>query len=271
MAANGGFRARRWGALAVAALLAGCTAVRTTAPGTVGVERRTIMLVSSSQMTEAAKQSYGQVIGQARAQGRLNRDPVMARRVRTIGERLVPPTAVFRSDALAWEWEFNVIHENTLNAWCMPGGKIAFYSGIIKRLKLDDDEIAAIMGHEIAHALREHGRERVSNHMMAKFGLNALQLTGYSPLPPNEMGQLVQMAWLLPNSRGQETESDRIGVELAARAGYDPRAAVRVWEKMRALSGGGGPEFMSTHPSHETRIADLQDYSQRVMHLYQPR
>ena len=138
-------------ALALAcAALAACAPVRTTAPGTVGVERQSLLLVSSSQMMQGAKNSYDQVIGQARSQGRLNTDPVMAQRVRQIGQRLVPPTTVFRPDALSWDWEFNVIHEKTINAWCMPGGKIAFYSEIIERLQLDDEEIAAIMGHEIA-------------------------------------------------------------------------------------------------------------------------
>ena len=273
MGRSGRFASRWWGALALVALVAGCTAVRTTAPGTVGVERRALLLVSSSEMTEAAKQQYGQIIGQARARGQLNRDPVLARRVRTIGERLVPPTAVFRSDAVGWEWEFNVIHENTLNAWCMPGGKIVFYSGIIQQLRLDDEEIAAIMGHEIAHALREHGRERVSNHMVAKFGMNMLQIApARVRCRRRSSARWCSSPGCCPTAAGQETESDRIGVELAARAGYEPRAAVRVWEKMRAMSGGKAPpEFQSTHPSHETRIADLQDYSQRVMHLYQPR
>ena len=260
---------QRWAAgLALMALLAGCTAVRTTAPGTVGVERRSLLLVSSSQMVAAAKENYAQVIGKAAAQGRLNSDEEMARRVRQVGERLVPQATVFRADAAGWDWEFNVIHEDTLNAWCMPGGKIAFYSGIIEQLRLDDEEIAAIMGHEIAHALREHGRERVSQHMVARFGLNIAQIAGNNALVGPQLAQVVQVAWLLPNSRLHETESDRIGVELAARAGYDPRAAVRVWEKMRS-KGGGGPEFMSTHPSHETRIADLTSYSAKVMHLYE--
>jgi predicted Zn-dependent protease len=256
-------------ALACVAVLAGCETVRTTSPGTVGVERQSLLLVSSSQMMAGAKNSYDQVIGQARAQGRLNTDPVMAQRVRQIGQRLVPPTTVFRPDAVSWDWEFNVIHEKTINAWCMPGGKIAFYSEIIQRLQLDDEEIAAIMGHEIAHALREHGRERVSQTLVARFGLNMLQLAGSGPVVAGQVANAVQLGWLLPNSREHETEADRIGVELSARAGYDPRAAVRVWQKMSKLGGSSGPEFSSTHPSHERRIADLTVYSQKVLHLYE--
>jgi len=255
-------------ALACAALAA-CTPVRTTAPGTVGVERQALLLVSSSQMMAGAKQSYDQVIGQARSQGRLNTDPALANRVRMVGQRLVPQTAVFRPDAVSWDWEFNVIHEKTLNAWCMPGGKIAFYSEIIERLQLDDEEIAAIMGHEISHALREHGRERVSQTLVARFGLNVLQLAGSGPVVAGQVANAVQLGWLLPNSREHETEADRMGVELAARAGYDPRAAVRVWQKMSKLGGSSGPEFASTHPSNERRIADLTVYSQKVQHLYE--
>jgi Zn-dependent protease with chaperone function len=250
--------------------VASCTPVRTTSPGVVGVERKAVMLVSSSKMNQMAESSYQDVIGKARARGQLNRDPVMAKRVRDVADRLLPHVTVFRADAAGWNWEVNVIHEATLNAWCMPGGKIAFYSGIIDKLKLTDEEIAAIMGHEIAHALREHGRERVSQQLVAKVGLNAATLfTKTDVMGANQMAQVMQVAWLLPNSRAHETESDRMGVELAARAGYDPRAAIRVWEKMRALGGGGGPEFMSTHPSHETRINDLTEYSQKVMPLYE--
>jgi len=265
----GRFRQFSIAAAVAVALLSACTQVRTTSPGTVGVERKSLLLVSSTQVMEGAKQSYASVIGQARSRGQLNRDPDMARRVKSVGERLVPQATVFRADSSAWDWEFNVIHENTVNAWCMPGGKIAFYSAIIEQLSLDDEEIAAIMGHEIAHALREHGRERMSQVLVARFGLNLTQLAGASAMTTGQLAQAVQYAWLLPNSREHETEADRIGVELAARAGYDPRAAARVWQKMSAKFASQTPEFQSTHPSHERRIADVTVYAEKVMHLYQ--
>jgi predicted Zn-dependent protease len=153
----------------------------------------------------------------------------------------------------------------------MPGGKIAFYSGIITKLGLTDDEIAAIMGHEIAHALREHARERASEQATTGLVIGV----GSALLGGGQAGtNLTQMAYHavfgLKHSRLHETEADRIGVELAARAGYDPRAAITLWEKMGKASGGkGGPEFLSTHPTAETRMADLRDYSTRVMPLYE--
>jgi predicted Zn-dependent protease len=153
----------------------------------------------------------------------------------------------------------------------MPGGKIAVYTGIIDKLKLTDDELAAIMGHEIAHALREHGRERASRAAGQGLLVSVVgAATGIGDGGQQLANMALQVAVALPNSRTQETEADRIGVELAARAGYDPRAAVTLWQKMGALSGGASqPGFLSTHPSHAQRIDDLRDYSARVMPLYQ--
>jgi predicted Zn-dependent protease len=152
----------------------------------------------------------------------------------------------------------------------MPGGKIAVYSGLIDKLKLSDDEIAAVMGHEIAHALREHARERISQQMAtsAVIGVGAAVLgVGQAGA---DLGSLVaQVTLTLPNSRTHEIEADRIGVELAARAGFDPRGAVSVWQKMARAGDGGPPQFLSTHPSPENRIKDLEVYAQRVMPLYQ--
>jgi Zn-dependent protease with chaperone function len=191
--------------------------------------------------------------------------------VRAIAQRMIPTTAAFRPDAPAWKWEVNVLQSDQLNAWCMPGGKIAFYSGIITRLNLTDDEIAAIMGHEIAHALREHARERASEQQAAGLviGVGAA-LLGVGSIG-SDLGQMAyKVAVGMPNSRAHETEADRIGVELAARAGYDPRAAIVLWQKMAKASGGGGsPQFLSTHPSAETRQQDLAVYAERVMPLYQ--
>jgi predicted Zn-dependent protease len=256
---------------AVAALVvAGCATVKTTESGAVGVDRQQSMLVSSKEVNASAAKQYAQVTTQAQQKGVLNRDPAQTARVRAIAGRLIPQTTVFRPDASGWRWEVNVISSTELNAWCMPGGKIAVYSGLIDKLKLSDDEIAAVMGHEIAHALREHARERISQQMAtsAVVGIGAAVLgVGQAGA---DLGSLVaQVTFTLPNSRTHEIEADRIGVELAARAGFDPRGAVTVWQKLAKAGDGGPPQFLSTHPSPENRIKDLEVYAQRVMPLYE--
>ena len=256
---------------AVAALVvAGCSTVKTTQSGVVGVDRSQAMLVSSREVNQSAEKQYAQAIGQARQKELLNRNPAETERVRAIANRLIPQTTVFRPDASGWRWEVNVLASNQLNAWCMPGGKIAVYSGLIDKLKLSDDEIAAIMGHEIAHALREHARERISQQMAtsAVIGIGAAVL-GVGSAGADLGNLLAQVTFTLPNSRTHEIEADRIGVELAARAGYDPRAAVSVWQKMAKAGDGGPPQFLSTHPSPENRIKDPEVYAQRVMPLYE--
>jgi predicted Zn-dependent protease len=254
----------------VAAALAGCQTVQTTQPGAVGVERQQSMLLSSKEVDQSAAQAYDQVLAAADKKGQVNQDPVLLERIRRVSKRLIPQTGVFRADAPAWDWEVNLISSKELNAWCMPGGKIAFYTGLIERLKLTDDEIAAIMGHEIAHALREHGRERASQAMAQGIALSIIGAAAGVSRSGMDLTQLVLNVTLnLPNSREHETEADRIGVELAARAGYDPRAAVNVWEKMARAADGQPPEILSTHPAPATRIADLRVYAARVMPLYE--
>ena len=253
------------------AFLSGCQTVDTTQAGVVGVDRDQRMMVSSQEVDAGAKQAYAQMMGEAQKKGVLDKDPAMLKRVQDITKRLIPHTAVFRPDAVKWAWEVHVISIDEVNAWCMPGGKMAMYTGLIQKLNATDDEIAAVMGHEIAHALREHARERMSRQMGTQLGVGLLgAIFGVGDLGQSIANNVANVAINLPNSRLHETESDRIGVELAARAGYDPRAAIRVWEKMRAKGGGQQPaEFTSTHPSHETRIADLTEYSQKVMPLYE--
>lgn len=256
-------------AAAMVATLAGCAT--TTQKGAVGVERSQLLLVSSAQMDQSAALAYQDVIQQEGSQGNVNRDPQQVERVRRIAARIIPQTAVFRQDAPNWDWEVNVITSDEVNAWCMPGGKIAFYTGILEKLQLTDDEAAAIMGHEIAHALREHGRERASQQLATNLGASAVGAAlGMGQSGADLAGLVGQVTFLLPYSRLHETEADRIGVELAARAGYDPRAAINLWQKMAALSGGAGPpEILSTHPSNQARIKDLEVFAQRVMPLYE--
>ncbi|CAN0512527.1 unnamed protein product, partial [Phaeothamnion confervicola] len=165
--------------------------------------------------------------------GQLDRDPGQAARVRAVAARLIPQTAAFRADAPGWQWEVHVISSNEVNAWCMPGGKIAVYTGILDGLRLTDDELAAVMGHEISHALREHGRERASQAMAQGLLINVVgAAAGLSGTTQDLSKFVLDLTFNLPNSRQDETEADRIGVELAARAGYDPRAAISLWQKM---------------------------------------
>ncbi|MNQ40904.1 TPR repeat-containing protein YfgC precursor [compost metagenome] len=164
----------------------------------------------------------------------------------------------------------HVLSSDEINAWCMPGGKIAVYTGLIAKIKPSDDELAAVLGHEIAHALREHARERVSQQMATNLGLSVLSIAMGSSAATDLGEQLTSVMFTLPNSRTHETEADRMGVELAARAGYDPRAAVTLWQKMGAAEQGNAPpEILSTHPSASSRIGDLQAAAQKVMPLYE--
>ncbi len=268
---------RRAGALVLAGLLAtACSTVRTTSSGVVGVEREQTMFASSAQVNRQAAQAYAQTLKQAQGKKRLNPDHDQVERVRAISSRLIAATGAFRPDAPGWRWEVNVLASKEVNAWCMPGGKIAVYTGLLDKLHPTDDELAAVIGHEIAHALREHGREKAGQAM----GIGLAAAIGGAILgarygvDPN-LGQAAfetvgDLAFMRPNSREMETEADRIGVELAARAGYDPHAAIGLWEKMRKVSDGEPPQWLSTHPSHEARISDLRVYADRVMPLYRP-
>ena len=255
-------------ALAGALLLGACGT--TTQPGAVGVERQQTLLVSSAQIEQAAAQSYSRIIADASRKGLLNRNAQQVVRVRQIAGRLIAQTGTFRPDARRWKWETNVLTSKELNAWCMPGGKIAVYTGLIERLQLSDSELAAVMGHEIAHALREHGRERASEQLATAAAIGIAGALLGAPSGTMDLAAIVaDLTISKPNSRTHEIEADRIGVELAARAGYDPYGAVTVWQKMARANGGEPPQFLSTHPSSENRIADLQVYAARVQPLYE--
>jgi predicted Zn-dependent protease len=263
------------GAVGVSLVVTSCQTVQTTRGGVVDVDRPQQMSVftpSAAEVAATARQQYGQVTRVAAHQGALNRDPTQTARVQRIAQRLIPHTAVFRDDAVRWQWEVNVLTVNEVNAWCMPGGKMAVYTGLLQQLELTDAEVAAVMGHEIAHALREHVREGMGRQQATAVGtaVGAAVLEYFTGVNPGELGHtFTQAMFVLPNSRANEQEADRIGVELAARAGYDPRAAVTLWQKMAAGGGGQPPQWLSTHPAHETRIHDLQDYAQRVLPLYE--
>ncbi|MGZ3236277.1 MAG: M48 family metallopeptidase [Burkholderiaceae bacterium] len=258
--------------LAVAApmTLVACETVQTTQGGVVGVDRKQMMVVSSEEMNKAADQEYSKLIAQEKQKGDLNKNSAQTARVRTIANRLIQQTPVFRPDAKNWGWEVNVITSPEVNAWCMPGGKIAVYTGLIEKLDITDDELAAVMGHEISHALREHARERASQQAVAGVGISVLAAAaGIGDLGQKGMEYAYMGLLGLPNSRKDEVEADRMGVELAARAGYNPHAAVTLWEKMGKVGGSEPPKFLSTHPPREDRLSDLTNYSQRVMPLYE--
>ena len=257
-------------ALLAALVSVACQTVQTTQAGAVGVQRSQLMMVSAQEVEQASSKQYDEMMAEARKNKALNRDAASVQRVRRIVSRLAQQSGVFRPDAPAWQWEVNVLSSKELNAWCMAGGKMAIYTGLLDGLKLSDDEIAAVMGHEIAHALREHARERVSKSMATGLGISvAGALLGVGQAGQDLMGTVAKVSFELPNSREHETEADRIGVELAARAGYDPRAAVSLWNKMASQSAGAPPQWLSTHPSHANRQRDLAAYAERVMPLYQ--
>jgi Zn-dependent protease with chaperone function len=259
-------------ALSVALLLAGCQAVNTTSGGAVGVERKQYMfsMLSSQEVNQMYAQSYKQTLGEASSKGVLDKTSPNAKRLQAIASRLIKQAPRFRPDAAQWQWEVNLIKSPELNANCGPGGKIIFYSGIIEKLQLTDDEIAAIMGHEMAHALREHSREAMSRAYgvaLAKQGAGALLGLGEGGMAMADT--VAQYSLTLPNSRSNENEADLLGLELAARAGYNPNAAVSLWQKMARAGGGAPPEFMSTHPSSSSRISALQAAIPKVMPLYE--
>jgi predicted Zn-dependent protease len=263
-------RIRHWLIVSLACGLAACQTVQTTNPGAVGVERKQRMLVSEEQVEEGAKVAYDQELEKARKQGALNNDQETYKRVQTISQRLIPHTNTFRPDATQWKWEVNVQDSDDVNAYCMPGGKIMVYTGLIDKLQATDAELAAVIGHEIAHALREHSRERLSRAYAEQLVLAGVGVvTGAGDTTMAIASQISAVTFQLPHSREQEAEADRIGLELMARAGYDPNASVSLWQKMGKVGGGGPPEFLSTHPSGEARIRDLQANIPRVQGLYQ--
>ena len=248
--------------------LSGCTS--TTSGGATGVDRQQLLLVSSEQVLQMSAQSYAQSIQEARAKGVLDTNQAQLNRLKGIANRIVGQVGVYRQDAAKWNWKVHTIKSNELNAFVMPGGKIMFYSGIIDRLNLTDDEIAAIMAHEISHALREHSRERLSREYATQTGIGvAASIFGLSQGQAELAGTAGNLGLSLPHSRTQESEADQLGLELMARAGYNPQAAITLWQKMQNASQGEPPQFLSTHPSSSNRISTLQSLMPKVIPLYQ--
>jgi predicted Zn-dependent protease len=240
-------------------------------PEGVDVKKSRLLLLPKSTVENSSAQQYAQMMRAAAQKGALNNDGQQVERLRAIARNLIPPSARFNEDSRRWRWEVNLISSRSVNAFCMPGGKIAFFTGIISALQLTDDEVAVIMGHEIAHALLEHGRARMSEQVLKSVGIGvAAMVFNLGHASASMLSQAADLAVSLPFSRQHETEADLVGMELAARAGYDPRAAANVWRKMSKLGGGNQPpQFLSTHPGHANRIKDIEANLPRVMPLYE--
>ncbi len=227
-------------------------------------------LVPAEDVERSAAAQYAQMMQDANSKKALApKDHPQAIRLRAIAAKIIPFSLEWNDRAKSWKWEVNLIGSNQINAFCMPGGKIAFYSGILDQLKLTDDEVAMIMGHEIAHALREHARERMGKGAATNIGAGVLsQLFGLGQVGQtltNYGAQLLNLQF----GREDESEADLVGLELGARAGYDPRAGITLWQKMATASRGAPPQWLSTHPSGPTRIAEIQANLPRVMPLYE--
>ena len=226
-------------------------------------------LVPAETVEQSASQQYAGMLQQAAAQNALGgKNHPQVRRLRAIAQRIIPHALGWNPRAKEWRWEVNLIGSRQVNAFCMPGGKIAFYSGILDQLKLTDDEVATVMGHEVAHALREHARARMAKNAATGMGANLLS----NVLGLGQLGQTVTsygaQLLTLQFSRSDESDADLVGMELAARAGFDPRAGVTLWQKMAVASKGAPPQWLSTHPSGSRRIADIQANLPKVLPLY---
>lgn len=226
-------------------------------------------LVPAETIEKSAALQYTQMQQQAQSQNALagaNHPQVL--RLRAIAKKIIPFALSWNPRAANWTWEVNLIGSKQINAFCMPGGKIAFYSGILEQLKLTDDEVATVMGHEVAHALREHARERMGKNAATGIGASLVtQLLGLGQVGQTLTNYGAQLL-TLQFSRSDESEADLVGMELAARAGFDPRAGVSLWQKMALASKGAPPQWLSTHPAGTTRIADIQANLPKVMPLY---
>jgi predicted Zn-dependent protease len=261
-------RSMHWGCAACLGLGSGFALAREGVE--VGGNSKFSKLVPAGDVEKAAAGQYQKMLQEAAAQNALlpaNHPQTV--RLRNIAQKIIPFSYEWNPRAKGWQWEVNILNSNQINAFCMPGGKIAFYTGILEQLKLTDDEVAMIMGHEVAHALREHARERMGKNAATNIGANVLgQLLGVGSGGAQLLGMGAQLV-TLKFGREDESEADLVGMELAARAGYNPRAGVSLWQKMAAASKGAPPQFLSTHPSGPSRIKDIEANLPKVEPLYE--
>lgn len=238
--------------------------------------RSQLMLVSPDEAISASKQAYVQTLKPLEQKGKIDNDPKLTKRVKTITGRLVYQAIEMYPHTRNWEWSVKVIDDpEVVNAWCMAGGKMAIYTGLINKVKPTDDELAQVMGHEISHALANHTAERMSMAMASQLGLAAVAIatsnSRYQSTALAGSALAAQMALELPNSRTSEAEADEIGILLAAKAGYNPDAAATLWEKMGKVGGSNPPEFLSTHPAPGNRQQTLRALAPQMMQYYHPK
>ena len=226
-------------------------------------------IVPAKDLENAAKKEYEKIKQRAKEKKELadNNNPTLRKLIR-ISKKLEPHTIAWNPDSSLWDWEVILIKSDSLNAFCFPGGKIAFFSGIIEKLELTDDEIAMIMGHEMAHALREHARSRIAKAQLTDLGVDLLSaVIGLNKSERRLMGfgrQLVSLKF----SRIDETDADLVGLDIAARGGFNPKAGISLWKKMQNANKSSPPEWLSTHPSGSNRIREISDSLPEVLPLY---
>ncbi|MFL2981045.1 MAG: M48 family metallopeptidase [Methylophilaceae bacterium] len=260
--------------LIILIFLSGCAS--TTLNTDSDVSRRQLLILPEFMANSMSVEAYKEALKIAEKNNKLNTDRNLLNRVRNISYKLIDKAIFFRDDANEWKWEINVEDNEEVNAYCMPGGKIMVFSGLVEKTNATDDELAAVIGHEIVHALREHGRERMSTALIQQVGIigfaayianKGTRVSTDAAVQAVALGTTLFFA--LPNSREQEREADKMGLELMALAGYNPMAAVSLWRKMNELSEFNMPEFLSTHPSNENRIKDLTEHAKKINHLYE--
>ena len=256
---------RRFVILSLACLLLAACATSPTG-------RRQLMLVSEDSAIASSKQAYISTVDELNKAGKVAKDEAIIRRVDQITGRLITEAIKMRPDTADWEWSVVVIDDpETVNAWCMAGGRMAIYTGLIEQVKPSDDELAQVMAHEISHALAKHSAEKMSMQIATSVGVAAVGIASDNTGVALSGAALTAMlAVNLPNSRAAEKEADRIGIELAAKAGYDPAAAATLWKKMGEASKSGPPQFLSTHPAPENRQAELARLEPKMRQYYSP-
>jgi len=265
---SGGLRsARPCGRLRAAAATLAALSVVACATSPTG--RSQLLIVPESMAIAASRQAYTEQLAPLAQAGKLDTDRQLVARVERITSRLVAQAVEMRPETRSWDWTIRVIDEPQVNAWAMPGGRMALYTGLVETIEPSDDELAQVLGHEIAHALARHGAEKMSIALVNQLGVGAVGAASNSPEVARAAALAAQLAIGLPNSRSAESEADRIGIELAARAGYDPRAAASLWQKMAAASGGRAPpQILSTHPDPGRRAEVLAGLAPEMLPLY---
>ena len=253
--------------LVTVGLISGCATNQITG-------RKQAMIYSDESVAQQSHVEYDKLIESASEKQILDDDVTQLKRVQSISKPIIVQAIKLRPKAEHWEWEVHVLKSKEVNAWCMAGGKMAVYTGFLEKIQPTDDELAAVMGHEISHALLSHQAEKMSRQTMQSVGINVgmivANMFGYNVSGLGSMANMAAtMAMQLPNSRDAEREADKLGVEIAAKAGFNPEAAITLWEKMVKVSGNGPPLWLSTHPDPQSRIAAMKIEAKKLMPVYE--